>query len=42
MSKSVADVLVGVLEQVGVKQIFGDGACPIRDGLVEGRQDFPP
>src|ERR1700676_2697932 len=36
MSKTVADVLVGVLEQVGVKQIFGlisDSLNPLADAV---------
>jgi pyruvate dehydrogenase (quinone) len=36
MSQTVADVLVGVLEQIGVKQIFGligDSLNPLADAL---------
>jgi pyruvate dehydrogenase (quinone) len=36
MSQTVADVLVGVLEQIGVKQIFGligDSLNPLADAI---------
>jgi pyruvate dehydrogenase (quinone) len=43
MSRTVADVLVGALEQVGVKQIFGligDSLNPLGDAVRRGRIEW--
>ena len=44
MAKTVADVLVGVLEQVGVKHIFGligDSLNPLADAVRRSREVAP-
>src|SRR5258707_13708687 len=43
MSKTVADVLVGVLEQIGVKHIFGligDSLNPLADAVRRSRIEW--
>jgi pyruvate dehydrogenase (quinone) len=43
MSQTVAEVLVGVLEQIGVKQIFGligDSLNPLADALRRSRIEW--